>query len=458
MFSWLLTFFLLTFGNNQDSSAYHPTTFVFPTYRHTYGIRKAGPTELFLFMSFKVKFRDPQGLACVRLDAWEDPEDPHDDDELTVYGVNSGQNNIIYNKSMWALAVYGLYDKSEQSLKEPHGICANSRGDVYIADSGNHRIVRLFNPGHELHYITAIGALGKAAGYMQYPLQVALDSYGNIYVSDSQNNRIQVFDKDNKFRHIFNGDNYLLMPNGIAVTDVDEKYKYHGENFLVVVDSVNQRINKFDLQGKLLRTIRCREMGFIQAKFEYVCLDYYNQVLITDSQNHCIHKFDHDLNYITSFGREGQNDFEFVEPRGITIYRRFGQLFVAEKIGAQYYWIGTDFLNVNIQKQHDLTQITFKVTEPSFVSADILDSQGKFIKRIADKNYLSPVIEHNFTWDGRMGKGNVKFNEQMKYLPSTLAEYGGKLPPGTYRLKLIAEPTYSSRNYFERIEEKVFTR
>jgi hypothetical protein len=454
---WLLTFFLLIFGDNPDSLSYHPTTFVFPPYRHTYGIRKAGPTELFLFMSFKVKFRDPQGLTCVRLDSWENPEDEHDDDELTVYGVNSGQNNIIYNKSMWGLAVYGLYEKGEQRLQEPHGICANSRGDVYVADSGNHRIVRLFNAGHELHFVTAIGGPGKEGGLFQYPLQVALDSYGSIYVSDSRNNRIQVFDRNNQFRYAFDGDRFLIGPNGITVTDMDEKYKYQGENFLVVIDSMNQRINKFNLQGKLLHTIRCRDFGLNQGKLEYVCLDYYNQVLITDSQNNCIHKFDHDLNYIVSFGRKGHDDFEFIEPRGITIYRRFGQLFVAEKTGAQYYWVGTDLQNITIETQKDMTLIYFKVTEPSYVSADILDRDGKFVQRIADKKHLFPLIEHHFNWDGTMGRAIPSFFAQMKYVQSSLADYGKRTPAGLYHLRLIAEPTYSSRTYFERTEERVFT-
>ncbi len=457
---WFLTFILLIYSDNPDSLSYHPTTFVFPTYRHTYGIRKAGPTELFLFMSFKVKFRDPQGLACVRLDSWEDPDDPHDDDELTVYGVNSGQNNIIYNKSMWGLGVYGLNEKGLRRLNEPHGICANSRGDVYVADSGNHRLVRLFNPAHELQFVSSIGGPGSEPGYFQYPLQVALDSHGNVYVSDSRNNRIQVFDKENQFRYAFDDGRRLLNPNGIAITDVDEKYKQYsgGENFLVVIDSTNQRISKFDLQGKLLRTIRCRDFGYAQARLEYVCLDYYNQVLITDSQNHCIHKLDHDLNYIISFGRAGDDDFEFNEPRGITIYRRFGQLFVAEKSGAQYYWIGTDLQDVTVESQKDATLIHFKVTEPSYVSIDVLDRNGKFVKRIADKKLLVPLSEHQISWDGRMGKGNPRFFEQMKYTQSVLAEYGKRVPPDAYRFRLTAEPTYSSRTYFTRVEERTFTR
>ena len=449
---------LFHFLISETESPYHPTTFVFPTYRHTYGIRKAGPTELFLFMSFKVKFRDPQGLACVRLDAWEDTEDPHDDDELTVYGVNSGQDNIIYNKSMWGLEVYGLHEKGEQRLNQPHGICANSRGDVYVADSGNNRIVRLFNPAHKLQFVTAIGSAGKEPGQFQYPLQVALDSHGTIYVSDSQNHRIQVFDRENKFLFAFDNMGKLLNPTAITVTDLEEKFKHHGEIFLVVIDSADQRISKFDLQGKLLRSIHCHDFGYTQAKLEYVCLDYYNQVLITDSRNHCIHKLDHDLNYIVSFGREGDNDYEFNKPRGITIYRRLGQLFVAEKTGAQYYWVGTDLQEISLETGNDKTNFYFKVTEPSYVSADILDQDGKFVQRIADKIFLFPLTRHHFVWDGRMGNAIPRFLEQMKYTPSSLAGYGKNLPPGTYKVRLIAEPTYSSRTYFERIEERTFTR
>ena len=82
---------------SQNKNKYDPTTLVFPTFLHTYGIRKATRFHLFLFTQNKVKFNDPQGLAVVRLDSWEDTTTTGDDDEVTVYGVNSWQNNIIYS-------------------------------------------------------------------------------------------------------------------------------------------------------------------------------------------------------------------------------------------------------------------------------------------------------------------------------------------------------------------------
>ena len=383
--------FILIYLILTDDTDYHPTTYVFPAYKHTYGIRKAGSTELFLFMGFKVKFRDPEGLVCVRLDSWEDPEDPHDDDELTVYGVNSGQDNIIYNTSMWGLGVYGLYEDEDQLLNRPHGICANSRGDVYVADTGNQRIVRLFNPAHELHFVKAIGSKGTGNGQFLSPYQVALDNTGNLFVSDSGNHRIQVFDRNNEFKFAFDGDGFLNSPTGISVTDSLEKNARFKENFLVIVDSMSSRISKYDLKGNRKKSITLVKYGFQKVHLEYITIDYYNQILITDSENHCIHKFTHNLEYITSFGREGDDDFEFIKPKGITIYRRFGQLFVAEESGAQYYWVGTDLYDLAVKEYNKNLLFTFQITEPSYLTADIIDDDGNFVMRLTQERLLPRI-------------------------------------------------------------------
>jgi DNA-binding beta-propeller fold protein YncE len=436
-------------GNN-------PTTFVFPSYYHTYGIRKAGAFELFLFMGFKVSFSQPEGLACVRLDSWEDPEDPHDDDEVTVYGVNSGENNIVFNKSMYELAVYGVDGENNQLLKNPHGICANSSGDVYIADTGNHRVVRLFNPGSKLNYVASLGSKGINEGQFISPEQVALDNRGNIYVTDTGNNRVQVFDKNNKYKFSFSDEGNLKRPTGIAVTDSIQRHQGRVDNFIIIIDSNDQRINKFSLNGKFKNSFSMSDIGYANATLEYPCLDYYNQLLVTDSENHCIHKFDHELNYITSFGSKGDEDYQFLVPKGIAIYRRYGQLFVAESTGAQYYWIGTDFSINNIIVLLNFVKIKFKITEPSIITADILDNKEDLVARISNRILFRKAGEHEIIWNRRMGKYNANFFKNYKYIQSSICKPFEAVPAGEYKIKITGEATYSSRTYFERIKEKKF--
>lgn len=433
-----------------------PSTFVFPTYYHTYGIRKAGAFELFLFMGFKVNFSNPEGLACVRLDSWEDPQDPHDDDEVTVYGVNSGENNIIYNKSMYGLDVYGIDEEEHQLLKNPHGICANSSGDVYIADTGNHRIVRLFNPGSKLQFVTSIGDKGIKEGKFISPEQVVMDNSGNIYISDTGNNRIQVFDKMNNFKFSFPEEKKLIRPTGIAVTDSIQPYQGRIDNFIIVVDSNDQRISKFSLNGRLIKNMSMKSIGYENSVLEYLCLDYYNQILITDSQNHCIHKFDHELNHITSFGSKGDDDNQFLVPKGIAIYRRFGQLFIAESTGAQYYWVGTDFSISEINKQTNFVQFKFFITEPSIINADILDANGDFVARISNRRTFGNAGEHTLNWTKRPTRHSQKFYEKNHLKKSNIVDFKESVPEGEYILRIYAEPTYSSRTYFEKIIKKKF--
>ncbi len=62
------------------------------------GIYRAGQEQLNMLLGGMISFDDPQGLAAVLPDEWDTP-DPGDDDELAVYGINSGSGHIIYNAS-----------------------------------------------------------------------------------------------------------------------------------------------------------------------------------------------------------------------------------------------------------------------------------------------------------------------------------------------------------------------
>ena len=79
-----------------------------------------------------------------------------------------------------------------------------------------------------------------------------------------------------------------------------------------------------------------------RSRFTYLAVDYCDNLYVTDPVSHAVHKFDRNLTYLTTFGGPGTGDAQFLSPRGIAIYRRFGQTFIVEKDGAQYYWVGAD--------------------------------------------------------------------------------------------------------------------
>jgi len=92
-------------------------------------------------------------------------------------------------------------------FRSPDDIVISSKGDLYIADSGNRRIVRLTPAGR---YVSEWGSEFKLCHGL------AIDARDYIYVADRGNNRVQVFDSKGKQLHIWQGfgNPYGLLMSG----------------------------------------------------------------------------------------------------------------------------------------------------------------------------------------------------------------------------------------------------
>ena len=72
----------------------------------------------------------------------------------------------------------------------PERVAIGGDGNVYVADTLNHRI-QVFDP--EGRFLCKWGTEGKGDGQFNEPLGLAIDGAGNVYVADAHNDRIQVF-------------------------------------------------------------------------------------------------------------------------------------------------------------------------------------------------------------------------------------------------------------------------
>lgn len=75
----------------------------------------------------------------------------------------------------------------------PADIAFDSQRNIYILDSGNHRIQK-FGPDGE--FLATIGRQGQGPGEFQYPQSLAMDSEGNMYISDMGNRKIHILKPD----------------------------------------------------------------------------------------------------------------------------------------------------------------------------------------------------------------------------------------------------------------------
>jgi hypothetical protein len=343
---------------------------VFPPYLHSYGIRKATPAHLMMFFGIRTFFNDPQGLATTRLKVWDDPKKTGDDDEVVVYGVNSGRGEIIYNTSMYSLGLYGGKGNGVNQFMAPKGITANSDGYVFVADSGNNRVVKLFNPKSSLQWRAVFtGKTGLDRGLIG-PSRIGIDENVNVYVTDPGNSRIVVFDSTGKVLRCIPATGMAAAfsngPTALAIADGRARYSYYSdEKAVFCADRNGSHLWKIGFDG---RVILQGDMPPGYSAF-YGAADYFHNYWVTDMRKHCILKFDHNLSLLDIFGSFGEGDNQFNEPRGITIYKRFGQVFIAEKKGAQYFWVGTDYKRATLSKSGDKSYVlSIKTTEFSLVT------------------------------------------------------------------------------------------
>ncbi|CAF5164682.1 unnamed protein product, partial [Rotaria sp. Silwood1] len=116
--------------------------------------------------------------------------------------ANRYAHNIVrrtLSDTQWTLiagSTNGTNGVSSTLLNSPFGMTLDPMGNVYVADTSNHRI-QLFMTG-ELTGITIAGTTGvrgNDSNLFWAPYAVALDSQLNLYVADRNNNRIQKFQR-----------------------------------------------------------------------------------------------------------------------------------------------------------------------------------------------------------------------------------------------------------------------
>lgn len=123
----------------------------------------------------------------------------------------------------------------------PIGIAVDSTGNVFIADTNNHRIQKFSSNGK---YLGQFGGVGGGNGEFKEPNAVATDPGGNVYVADTWNHRIQKFRADGSFLLRWNGpDPGFYGPRDITVGS---------GNVIYVLDTGNGKVDKYSTEGKFI--------------------------------------------------------------------------------------------------------------------------------------------------------------------------------------------------------------
>jgi len=196
-------------------------------------------------------------------------------------------------------------------LSSPGGVAVDGGGNVFIADSSNHRIRKVTRNGVISTFagngLPGFSGDGGPAAFAQlnYPTSVAADAFGNVFIADLSNQRIRKVSPDGVITTIANittGDFCPLGSDdyGAYGISVSPGLAVDAAGNLFVSDSMNNRVRKVTPDGVISTLAGNGSYGFsgdggpaVSARLfcpSGVAADPAGNLFITDSANHVIRK------------------------------------------------------------------------------------------------------------------------------------------------------------------------
>ncbi len=164
-------------------------------------------------------------------------------------------------------------------------------------------------------YATKFGETGSEAGKLKNPWGVAVNSEGKLLVVDSANNRIEKFSAEgayvSSFGELGSGNGQLKEPQGIALD---------ASGHIWVADTGNNRIEEFSSAGAFMAVVG--SLGTESGKFKApsaLSFDSKGNMWVADTGNSRVEKFDKEAKYVSEFGALGSEPGKLKEPKGIAV-------------------------------------------------------------------------------------------------------------------------------------------
>ncbi|MCP4165226.1 MAG: hypothetical protein GY759_04945 [Chloroflexi bacterium] len=113
------------------------------------------------------------------------------------------------------LWTYGSCGSADEQLQQPTGVAVGTRGDIYIADKGNQRIVHLNADGE---YVDAWGEGGEEPGQFTELFDLVVTPAGEIAALDAVNQVISLWSPDGEFIRQFGSELATYRPRGFGIS------------------------------------------------------------------------------------------------------------------------------------------------------------------------------------------------------------------------------------------------
>ena len=228
----------------------------------------------------------------------------------------------ILNKEGKKVKSFGTYGTEPGQFTEPCGVAISHDGHILVTD--NHRLQKLTFEGH---CVKSVGSSETGNGPLQFNTPIGITVHpttGQIFIADTGNHRIQVLNNDLTYSHSFGkrGSSPKRFNYPFDVT-------FDNEGYLYVADNRNHCIKKFTSTGQHISTFSSEGSNPGQINIPTSIIIDNNLLYVSELITNRISIFDTNGCFIHCFGKRGSGEGEFKRPHGITV-DSLGNLYVSD--------------------------------------------------------------------------------------------------------------------------------
>ena len=260
--------------------------------------------------------------------------------------------------------IYATGNKPGQLLKRPSDVAFDTAGNLYIADTGNGRVLMFNGRGR---FLKRIGRTGTGRGRLSVPMGIDVSDDGLVYVADQAGNKVVCFGPDGKVKWeikvksptkplVVGSKLYIANRSGVSVHKritgsrlfrFGKAGRAEGEfnnavglavgksGMIYVSDLNNLRIQGFDKTGnfKWAAGKPPTELDGSGRRFGLpagVALDEQGLLYVVDAFNHQIIVLDTKGMMVAKLSQRGEKEGQLYFPQGIAYWKE-GIFAIADK-------------------------------------------------------------------------------------------------------------------------------
>lgn len=371
----------------------------------------------------------------------ERTQSPHVIANYVQFITDPAWNRIVYGDyQRWIKA----YDAKEtgMALQRPNGIVTDQQGFVYVADTGNRRVLvlQLAGPVHDLALIYR-GVIGQEE--LLQPMELAWDDRGTIFdksddllwISDAGNATLSAYrigDESNSRLVHYHHEDWRNL-SGLALG----RFEGRSDSQLYLADAGTRQVYRLYFDGETIAVLNTYQ-GEAEMTPATLATDHWGNVYLTDTALRKVKKLSPALHSVAMLRTDDANfqPLRFnplfgsvILADGRQLWSGYDQAFLlenwTEQSGGRRYELGIEFQLKQARLSPELSELQLDgvLTDNGYLTIEVVSAKSNASMAALAASWQN-AGELSMIWDRRQSNGEM-------------------IAPGHYKLRQTLQSTYS---------------